>query len=60
MEITTRLVIFQYWLLNNLQLHYRASFKFKSECLVRLRCVSPLGNAEINNLLGCRFGVFAV
>ena len=34
--------------------------RFKSECLVGLRCVSPLGKAEIDNLFGCVFGVFAV
>ena len=46
--------------LNSLQLQYRASFKVKSVCLVRLRGVFLIGNAETDNLLGCHVAVFAV
>ena len=60
MEITTRLMIFQHWRSNSLQIQYRASFKVKSECLIRLRCVSLLENVEIDDLPGCPVGVFAV
>ena len=60
MKIKTRFVIFQHWRLNSWQLQYRASFKVKSECLLHLRCVPPIENSEIDNLLGCPVGVLAV